>query len=59
MIGVIVSFRSEGGLDRSEIQWLSEKGARTVSLGRRVLRTETAAFVALTVIQLLDGELGS
>ncbi|MFL5320511.1 MAG: RsmE family RNA methyltransferase, partial [Myxococcaceae bacterium] len=48
----------EGGLDRSEVQWLLSRGARTVTLGRRVLRTETAAFVALTVLQVVDGELG-
>lgn len=49
----------EGGVDRTEVQWLKTRGAQTVTLGRRVLRTETAALVALSVLQLLDGELGS
>lgn len=48
----------EGGLDRHEVQALNRAGALSVTLGRRVLRTETAALVALSVLQLLDGELG-
>lgn len=48
----------EGGLDREEVAALKTAGATAVSLGRRVLRTETAALVALAVVQLLDGELG-
>lgn len=49
----------EGGLARDEVALLRSAGAESVTLGRRVLRTETAALVALTVVQLLDGELGS
>lgn len=48
----------EGGVDRAEVESLRALGAQSVSLGRRILRTETAALVALSVIQLLDGELG-
>ncbi len=48
----------EGGLDRAEVAALLARGAIPVTLGARVLRTETAPIVALTVALLLDGALG-
>lgn len=48
----------EGGLDRSEVKALTARGAIAVSLGPLVLRTETAALAALSVIRHLDGILG-
>ncbi|MBL8911913.1 MAG: 16S rRNA (uracil(1498)-N(3))-methyltransferase [Archangium sp.] len=48
----------EGGLARSEIDQLTRLGARPVTLGRLVLRTETAALAALSVVRHLDGVLG-
>ncbi|MCA2981706.1 MAG: 16S rRNA (uracil(1498)-N(3))-methyltransferase [Myxococcaceae bacterium] len=48
----------EGGLDRAEVQALVSRGARTVTLGPRILRTETAALAALAVIRHRDGQLG-
>jgi 16S rRNA (uracil1498-N3)-methyltransferase len=48
----------EGGLTREEVSALQALGARPVTLGRRILRTETAALAALTVMAHLDGELG-
>ena len=48
----------EGGLAREEVQALLALGARPVTLGRLVLRTETAALAALAVMAHLDGELG-
>lgn len=48
----------EGGLDRAEIDALVRRGALTVTLGGLVLRTETAALAALSVIRHLDGLLG-
>jgi 16S rRNA (uracil1498-N3)-methyltransferase len=48
----------EGGLAREEVQALQALGARPVTLGRLVLRTETAALAALAVMAHLDGELG-
>ncbi|OJH42129.1 16S rRNA (uracil(1498)-N(3))-methyltransferase [Cystobacter ferrugineus] len=48
----------EGGLTREEVSALQTFGARPVTLGRRILRTETAALAALTVMAHLDGELG-
>ncbi len=40
----------EGGFDDLEIEFLKEKGAKIISLGRRILRAETAAIVAGGVI---------
>jgi 16S rRNA (uracil1498-N3)-methyltransferase len=48
----------EGGLAREEVAALVTLGARGVSLGARILRTETAALAALAVMAHLDGELG-
>lgn len=48
----------EGGLTRAEVAALVAAGATCVTLGRLVLRTETAALAALAVLRHLDGELG-
>ncbi len=48
----------EGGLTREEVSALVAKGAIAITLGRLVLRTETAALAALAVLRHLDGELG-
>lgn len=40
----------EGGLSEKEILLLNEMGFKNVSLGKRILRTETAAVYALSVI---------
>ena len=39
-IGVLVG--PEGGIDNKEIEKLLQSGAKVVSLGKRILRTETA-----------------
>ncbi len=48
----------EGGLTRDEVAQLERLGARSVTLGARILRTETAALAALAVLLHLSGELG-
>ena len=48
----------EGGLAREEVAALVALGARPVTLGPLVLRTETAALAALAVLRHLDGALG-
>jgi len=35
----------EGGIAEKEIEMLAEKNAKFVSLGKRILRTETAGLV--------------
>jgi 16S rRNA (uracil1498-N3)-methyltransferase len=48
----------EGGLDDNELIAAEKAGFMPVRLGPRVLRTETAAVVALSVLQSLWGDLG-
>jgi 16S rRNA (uracil1498-N3)-methyltransferase len=47
----------EGGLSPTELDLLASQGYRGVRLGPRILRTETAALVALTALQILRGDL--
>ena len=42
----------EGGFEPAEIELCREAGAKIVSLGRRILRTETAGLVALSALML-------
>ena len=49
----------EGGLSRSELSQADDAGFRRVSLGPRVLRTETAALAACTLAQALWGDLAA
>lgn len=46
---VAVVVGPEGGIDASEVSALTERGAKVVALGDTVLRTETAAVVAVAV----------
>ncbi len=48
----------EGGFAPAEVDALLAAGARTVQLGRRTLRTETAGVVACALWALCAGELG-
>ncbi len=48
---------SEGGLNDDEIQLAIDSGYQSVRLGSRILRTETAALVALSVCQGFWGDL--
>jgi 16S rRNA (uracil1498-N3)-methyltransferase len=48
----------EGGFSLEEIAQAEAAGFQSVSLGRRVLRTETAAIVALSLLQYELGDLG-
>jgi len=47
----------EGGLEDAELERATQAGFSPVRLGPRVLRTETAGIVALTVLQALWGDL--
>jgi 16S rRNA (uracil1498-N3)-methyltransferase len=55
---VSVFIGPEGGFSRQEVQALAGAGARTVHLGPRILRTETAAAVTLALVQAAWGDLG-
>ena len=43
----------EGGFEESEVNFLNEQGAKTATLGRRILRAETAPIAALSIITYL------
>ncbi|MCQ2407948.1 MAG: 16S rRNA (uracil(1498)-N(3))-methyltransferase [Oscillospiraceae bacterium] len=48
---------SEGGFDPKEIAMLSDAGVRSVWLGKRILRCETAPLTALSVLMFHTGNL--
>jgi 16S rRNA (uracil1498-N3)-methyltransferase len=48
----------EGGLTNDEVEHARARGARTVTLGPRILRAETAGIVASTLVLSGLGELG-
>ncbi|HCF60840.1 MAG TPA: 16S rRNA (uracil(1498)-N(3))-methyltransferase [Myxococcales bacterium] len=54
---VVLIVGPEGGFSDAEAELARARGAETVSLGARVLRTETVALAALAVAQFLRGEL--
>ena len=47
-VGIFIG--PEGGFDEAEIALLKEKDAEPVTLGRRILRTETAGLTALSIL---------
>jgi 16S rRNA (uracil1498-N3)-methyltransferase len=55
--GITVLIGPEGGLEDVEHEEAIRKGFKPVRLGPRVLRTETAAIAALTIIQRYFGDL--
>ncbi len=48
----------EGGFSGQEVERAHERGFMPVGLGPRILRTETAAIAALTILQYELGDLG-
>jgi 16S rRNA (uracil1498-N3)-methyltransferase len=55
---VLILVGPEGGFTPQEAEEAAAKGAKPVGLGRRILRTETAALYALACIAYESGELG-
>ncbi len=49
---IAVLIGSEGGLSQKEVDALKEKGAKPISLGKRILRAETASITALSVLMM-------
>ena len=55
-VGVLIG--PEGGIDEKEAAWLSgQTGAKLVTLGPRILRTETAALAGLALVMACRGEM--
>lgn len=48
----------EGGFEEEEIEELRSKGAYIITLGPRILRTETAGFVCASLLQYELGDIG-
>ena len=49
-VGILIG--SEGGFDEDEIKFAREMGGKVISLGKRILRTETAAVTAVAMCML-------
>ena len=50
---------SEGGFEKSEVDMVLKNGGCAATLGRRILRAETAPLAALSVVMYLTGNLGN
>lgn len=48
---------SEGGFEESEIKACEASGIKTISLGKRILRCETAPISAISIIMALSGNM--
>jgi 16S rRNA (uracil1498-N3)-methyltransferase len=48
----------EGGFTKEEVEQAGEKGLVAASLGKRILRAETAAIAAVTLAQYTFGDMG-
>ncbi|MEG0371530.1 MAG: 16S rRNA (uracil(1498)-N(3))-methyltransferase [Clostridium sp.] len=55
---IAVFIGPEGGFESEEVEYASSKGVHPVTLGPRILRTETAGFVASTIILYEIGDMG-
>lgn len=54
---VIVSIGPEGGFDPRETDLFVRHGFQSVSLGSRILRTETAAIAIVAILQYIGGDI--
>ena len=54
-VTAIVVVGPEGGFDSSEVENFRQQGFITVSMGKRILRTETAALAMTAVLQYIWG----
>ena len=48
----------EGGFSQDEVSFIQQQGGQTVTIGPRILRTETAGMAVLTMILYQLGDLG-
>ena len=47
----------EGGIDQTEMEAMLSKGAKSITLGPRIFRTETAGIAALCAVMALSGNM--
>ncbi|HZV82051.1 MAG TPA: 16S rRNA (uracil(1498)-N(3))-methyltransferase [Geobacteraceae bacterium] len=55
---IAVLIGPEGGLTPTEVAMATAAGYRPVTLGRRILRTETAGLAVVSILQYVWGDLG-
>ena len=55
---ILLAIGPEGGFSAEEADQARQTGFQSVRLGRRILRSETAALAALSLVQFLWGDLG-
>ncbi|MCI8554387.1 MAG: 16S rRNA (uracil(1498)-N(3))-methyltransferase [Clostridiales bacterium] len=55
--GLSLFIGPEGGFEPEEVEALKERGARAATLGKRILRCETAPLAALAALMTLTGNL--
>lgn len=55
---ILLAVGPEGGFAPEEVRLARDKGFITVGLGPRILRTETAGLVVLSIFQYIYGDLG-
>lgn len=55
---VAVFIGPEGGFSEDEVEAIVEAGGKAITLGPRILRTETAGFVASSILQYVYGDMG-
>ena len=53
-IGVFIG--SEGGFSKEEVEKVKEIGAKVITLGKRILRTETAGMTVMSILMYLMEE---
>lgn len=56
-IKVAIIIGPEGGIEETEVEILRKKGAKIISLGNRILRTETVAMVITSILMYEVGDL--
>lgn len=49
-LNIAIIIGPEGGIDISEVEFMEQRGAKVVSLGNRILRTETVSLSLLSII---------
>jgi len=55
---LLVLIGPEGGFTKEEVNFAEERGLTVISLGKRILKAETAAISAVTLVQYLFGDMG-
>ena len=55
---VLLVVGPEGGWDKEELRLAQERGCQAITMGKNILRAETAALAAISVLQARFGELG-